>query len=180
MRATFLIIEGNRHEIVATKLSWNNHSLIFYRDIYDYNTGIAISYYSTHVYYIIATQTIILRSYYYTTYIMFSDHSCPVLVPIYAASCSPACETGYTCVAPNMCRGGVQLMLNGVNYPNNSIIQYDSIYNSFDYCHSLLCTTDRVPCCTVSQGGNWYQVRISCMHWHRFELFLYIPKLSYS
>ena len=49
-------------------------------------------------------------------------------------------------------------MLDGVNYPNNSLIQFDNIYNSSDYCHSLLCTTDRVPCCSVSQGGNWYQL----------------------
>lgn len=49
-------------------------------------------------------------------------------------------------------------MLNDINYPNNSVIQFDNIYYSSDYCHSLLCTTDRVPCCSLSQGGNWYQV----------------------
>ncbi len=49
-------------------------------------------------------------------------------------------------------------MLGGVNYPNNSIIQFDSIYYTSDHCHSLLCTTDRVPCCSDSQGGNWYRV----------------------
>ena len=49
-------------------------------------------------------------------------------------------------------------MLDGVNYPNNSIIQFDSIYFTSDHCHSLLCTTDRVPCCSNTQGGNWYQV----------------------
>ena len=50
-------------------------------------------------------------------------------------------------------------MLGGVNYPNNSIIQFDSIYYSSDHCHSLLCTTDQVPCCSNSQAGNWYHVQ---------------------
>ena len=76
----------------------------------------------------------------------------------HVAVCSPACEPGYTCIAPNVCRRGVQLMLGGVNYPNNSVIQFDSIYYTPDHCHSLLCTTDRVPCCSDSQGGNWYHV----------------------
>jgi hypothetical protein len=49
-------------------------------------------------------------------------------------------------------------MLGGINYPNNSVIQFDSIYYTSDHCHSLLCTTDRVPCCSDSQGGNWYRV----------------------
>ena len=48
-------------------------------------------------------------------------------------------------------------MLNGVNYPNNSNIQFDSIYYTLGHCHSLLCTTDRVPCCSP-QDGNWYLV----------------------
>ena len=48
-------------------------------------------------------------------------------------------------------------MLGGVNYPNNSAIQFDSIYYTSDYCHSLLCTTDQVPCCS-SNDGNWYVV----------------------
>ena len=74
------------------------------------------------------------------------------------AICSPACEFGYTCVAPNACRRGVQLMLGGINYPNNSVIQFDSIYYTPDHCHSLLCTTNRIPCCSDSQGGNWYRV----------------------
>ena len=86
-------------------------------------------------------------------------HLCTKICQLYIipALCNPNCEYGYTCVAPNMCRRGVQLMLDGVNYPNNSLIQFDNIYYSSDYCHSLLCTTDRVPCCSVSQGGNWYQ-----------------------
>ena len=50
-------------------------------------------------------------------------------------------------------------MLGDVNYPNNSVIEFDSIYYTPDHCHSLLCTTDRVPCCSDSQGGNWYHVR---------------------
>ena len=52
-------------------------------------------------------------------------------------------------------------MLGGINYPNNSIIQFDSINYAPDHCHSLLCTTvtDRVPCCSDTQGGNWYNVR---------------------
>ena len=73
--------------------------------------------------------------------------------------CSHPCEHGFICVAPNVCRRGVQLMLGGVNYPNNSVIQFDSIYYTPDHCHSLLCTTDWVPCCSGSQGGNWYHVR---------------------
>ena len=86
-------------------------------------------------------------------------HLCTKTCQLYIipALCNPNCEYGYTCVAPNMCRRGVQLTLDGVNYPNNSLIQFDNIYYSSDYCHSLLCTTDRVPCCSVSQGGNWYQ-----------------------
>lgn len=59
-------------------------------------------------------------------------------------------------MSPNVCRRGVQLMLGGVNYPNNSIIQFDSIHYTPDHCHSLLCTTDRIPCCSDTQGGNWY------------------------
>ena len=74
------------------------------------------------------------------------------------ALCSPACDGGLDCVAPNTCRKGVQLMLNGANYPNNSVIQFDSVYYTPDHCHSLLCTTDRVPCC-LSQDGNWYLIR---------------------
>lgn len=50
-------------------------------------------------------------------------------------------------------------MLGGVHYPNNSVIQFDSIYYTPDHCHSLLCTTDRVPCCSNSQSGNWYNVQ---------------------
>ena len=50
-------------------------------------------------------------------------------------------------------------MLGGVKYPNNSVIQFDSIYYTPDHCHSLLCTTDRVPCCSDSQRGNWYHVQ---------------------
>ena len=49
-------------------------------------------------------------------------------------------------------------MMGAVNYPNNSVIQFDSIYHTRDHCHSLLCTTDLVPCCSASQGGNWHQV----------------------
>ena len=75
------------------------------------------------------------------------------------AECSPTCEAGYTCVAPNTCRRGVQLMLGGVNYPNNSVIQFDSIYYTLDHCHSLLCMTDRVPCCSHPQTGSWYNVQ---------------------
>ena len=93
-------------------------------------------------------------------------HLCTKTCQLYIipASCNPSCEHGYTCVAPNMCRRGVQLTLDGVNYPNNSLIQFDNIYNSSDYCHSLLCTTDRVPCCSVSQGGNWYQLASNESH----------------
>ena len=83
----------------------------------------------------------------------------PEIIHLYAAVCSPACEVGYTCVAPNACRRGVQLMLGGVNYPNNSIIQFDGIYYTSDHCHSLLCTTDKVPCCSNSRAGNWYHVQ---------------------
>ena len=63
-------------------------------------------------------------------------------------------------MAPNACRRGIQLMLGGVNYPNNSIIQFDSIYYTPDNCHSLLCTTDQIPCCSNTHGGNinWYHV----------------------
>ena len=51
-------------------------------------------------------------------------------------------------------------MLGGVNYPNNSIIQFDSIHYTSDHCHSLLCTTDRVPCCSYPHvNGNWYNVQ---------------------
>ena len=50
-------------------------------------------------------------------------------------------------------------MLGGVNYPNNSVIQFDNIYYTPDHCHSLLCTTDQIPCCSDSQRGNWYHVR---------------------
>ena len=50
-------------------------------------------------------------------------------------------------------------MLGGVTYRNNSAIQFDSIYYTSDHCHSLLCTTDRVPCCSYSQNGNWYNVQ---------------------
>ena len=78
-------------------------------------------------------------------------------IHIIIATCSPACEVGYTCVAPNTCRRGVQLTLGGVNYPNNSAIQFDNLYYTPDYCHSLLCTTDQVPCCS-SDDGNWYVV----------------------
>ena len=74
------------------------------------------------------------------------------------AECSPTCEAGYTCVAPNTCRRGVQLMLGGVNYPNNSIIQFDSIFYTPDHCRSLQCTTDQVPCCSHPLDGNWYNV----------------------
>ena len=81
------------------------------------------------------------------------QHSCLIFI----ATCKPACEVGYTCVAPNTCRRGVQLMLGGVNYPNNSAIQFDNIYYTSDYCHSLLCTTDQVPCCS-SNDGSWYLV----------------------
>ena len=75
------------------------------------------------------------------------------------AECSPTCEAGYTCVAPNTCRRGVQLMLEGVNYPNNSVIQFDSISYTPDHCHSLLCTTDQVPCCSHPLSGNWYNIQ---------------------
>ena len=50
-------------------------------------------------------------------------------------------------------------MLGGVSYPNNSVVQFDSIYNTPDHCHSLLCMTDRVPCCSNRQSGNWYNVQ---------------------
>ena len=50
-------------------------------------------------------------------------------------------------------------MLGGVSYPNNSVVQFDSIYYTPDHCHSLLCTTDRIPCCSDSQRGNWYHVQ---------------------
>ena len=52
-------------------------------------------------------------------------------------------------------------MLGAVHYPNNSVIQFDSIYHTGDQCHSLLCTTDLVPCCSASQGGNWYKVHMN-------------------
>ena len=50
-------------------------------------------------------------------------------------------------------------MLGGVNYPNNSVIQFDSIYYTPDHCHSLLCTTDRVPCYSHPLSGNWYNIQ---------------------
>ena len=50
-------------------------------------------------------------------------------------------------------------MLGGVNYPNNSVIQFDSIYYTLDHCSSLLCTTDQVPCCSSPLNGNWYNVQ---------------------
>ena len=50
-------------------------------------------------------------------------------------------------------------MLGGVNYPNNSIIQFDSIYYTPDHCRSLLCTTDRVPCCSHPLSGSWYNIQ---------------------
>ena len=50
-------------------------------------------------------------------------------------------------------------MLESVNYPNNSVIQFDSIYYTPDHCHSLLCTTDWVPCCSHPLSGNWYNVQ---------------------
>ena len=50
-------------------------------------------------------------------------------------------------------------MLGGVNYPNNSVIQFDSIYYTPDHCCSLLCTTDRVPCCSHPLSGNWYNIQ---------------------
>ena len=50
-------------------------------------------------------------------------------------------------------------MLGGVNYPNNSVIQFDSISYTPDHCHSLLCTTDRVPCCSHPLSGNWYNIQ---------------------
>jgi hypothetical protein len=62
-------------------------------------------------------------------------------------------------------------MLGGVNYPNNSIIQFDSIYYTPDHCHSLLCTTDRVPCCSQPLSGNWYNVEPN-------GRFISVPNLS--
>lgn len=50
-------------------------------------------------------------------------------------------------------------MLGGINYPNNSVIQFDSIQYTPDHCRSLLCTTDRVPCCSNPDNGNWYNVQ---------------------
>ena len=93
--------------------------------------------------------------------------------PLILADCSPACEAGYNCVAPNVCRRGVQLMLGGVNYPNNSIIQFDSIYYSPDHCSSLLCTTDQFPCCSNPLTGNWYNIQPN-------GAFINVPNLSSS
>lgn len=84
----------------------------------------------------------------------------PIILLYYAAQCHPRCISGYTCVAPNTCRRGVQLMLGGVNYPNNSVIQFDNIYPASDHCHSLICTTDLVPCCS-SRTGNWYHSQLN-------------------
>ena len=52
-------------------------------------------------------------------------------------------------------------MLDGVSYLNNSVFQFDSIYHTPDFCHSLLCTTDWVPCCsqTHSISESWYNIR---------------------
>jgi hypothetical protein len=63
-------------------------------------------------------------------------------------------------------------MLGGVNYPNNSIIQFDSISYTPDHCRSLLCTTDRVPCCSQAlTRGNWYNVEPN-------GSFISVPNLS--
>jgi hypothetical protein len=50
-------------------------------------------------------------------------------------------------------------MLGGISYPNNSVIQFDSISYTPDHCRSLLCTTDQVPCCNNPLSGNWYKVQ---------------------
>ena len=75
-----------------------------------------------------------------------------------AATCSPSCSTGYTCVAPNICRQGVQITLNGVVYLNNSLIQIDKVketrYSSSD--DVLICSTDLRPCCAShNTDGKW-------------------------
>ena len=64
-------------------------------------------------------------------------------------------------------------MLGGVNYPNNSVIQFDSIYYTPNHCSSLLCTTDQVPCCSNPLNGNWYNVQPN-------GSFINIPNLSSS
>ena len=57
---------------------------------------------------------------------------------------------------PPVSSSGVALSLGDQSYPNNSIILFDDIGEA---ANALLCTTDRVECCSGSSfggGGRWY------------------------
>lgn len=74
---------------------------------------------------------------------------------IYAYTHSTAvcsnCRSGYTCVAPNICRKGVELKVYEVTYPNNSVIALSRARRS---CTPLACTTDLYQ--RQSTTGVWY------------------------
>ena len=48
---------------------------------------------------------------------------------------------------------GVSLFLNGVQYPDNSVVNITDIGTGSA---ALFCTTTRIGCCLSTDGSNWY------------------------
>ena len=83
--------------------------------------------------------------------------SCPtVTCPETEAPTDCPTVTCPTTQQPPVSSSGVALSLGDQSYPNNSIILFDDIGEA---ANALLCTTDRVECCSGSSfggGGHWY------------------------
>ena len=70
---------------------------------------------------------------------------------MYVNSAICNCTNGQTCIAPNTCRHGIELRLNGLRLANNSILQINQITST---CATLVCTTDLHS--SPTNTGRWY------------------------
>jgi hypothetical protein len=74
---------------------------------------------------------------------------CMCLMHTLTAICN--CASGQTCIAPYTCRHGIELRLNGLILPNNSVIELSQLSST---CTTLVCTTDLQS--SAINTGRWY------------------------
>ena len=47
------------------------------------------------------------------------------------------------------------MAFNRILYPNNSIIELESITTFNGFSNALICITDRYPCCSIAEEASW-------------------------
>ena len=50
----------------------------------------------------------------------------------------------------------IELSIAGRTYPNNSVIQLSEVFGTSNESQSLVCVTEKRPCCKNPSNGEWY------------------------